>query len=226
MRRRRKKLFTDRCSQCGPGLIPYLKRFTKSPRTDSSGFFMRFMKPIPTTYDETLFRSRLEARWAVFFDQLQIFWSYEPLEIRRENLSYIPDFLLDNIFLDLFGNRPFIEIKPLEPNEEYIEHLKKVRDPEGVDIYIFYGEPAFGVENAIRIFSSGPHTNRVVLVEKGSIQVCKRCKWFTWVNSFGDRSETLCECKLHLCKPDIDTKRAYKIANEYRFDLKRPDNGI
>ena len=36
------------------------------------------VKPIETVYKGYRFRSRLEARWAVFFDALDIEWYYEP----------------------------------------------------------------------------------------------------------------------------------------------------
>lgn len=52
------------------------------------------MKPIPTTYAGCRFRSRLEARWAVFFDQLKIDWQYEPQGYVVGGRPYLPDFLL------------------------------------------------------------------------------------------------------------------------------------
>ncbi|CAL9675620.1 hypothetical protein [Streptomyces griseomycini] len=36
------------------------------------------IKPIETRYKAHRFRSRLEARWAVFFDALGVQWEYEP----------------------------------------------------------------------------------------------------------------------------------------------------
>lgn len=36
------------------------------------------IKPIETVYKGYRFRSRLEARWAVFFDAQGIEWEYEP----------------------------------------------------------------------------------------------------------------------------------------------------
>ena len=36
------------------------------------------MKPIETEYAGCRFRSRLEARWAVFFDALGVRWEHEP----------------------------------------------------------------------------------------------------------------------------------------------------
>lgn len=39
---------------------------------------MSEFKAVQTEYKGYLFRSRLEARWAVFFDTLGIQWEYEP----------------------------------------------------------------------------------------------------------------------------------------------------
>lgn len=45
---------------------------------------------IPTEYRGVHFRSRLEARWACWFDLVGWPWTYEPLELS----GYIPDFLV------------------------------------------------------------------------------------------------------------------------------------
>lgn len=51
--------------------------------------------PIQTRYAGCLFRSRLEARWAVFFDELDIPWRYEHQGYDLgEAGTYLPDFLL------------------------------------------------------------------------------------------------------------------------------------
>ena len=53
------------------------------------------MKVIETEYKDYLFRSRLEARWAVFFDACGIRWEYEPEGIILSDGSwYLPDFYL------------------------------------------------------------------------------------------------------------------------------------
>lgn len=46
---------------------------------------------VPTTYRGVRFRSRLEARYAAFFDELALPWRYEPIDLE----GYIPDYLLD-----------------------------------------------------------------------------------------------------------------------------------
>lgn len=61
------------------------------------------MKAIPTKYGGTNFRSRLEARWAAFFDLSEIRWSYEPIDLD----GWCPDFGLDLNVL--------VEVKPVNP---------------------------------------------------------------------------------------------------------------
>ena len=50
---------------------------------------------IQTSYRGYRFRSRLEARWAVFFDHMGIGWMYEPEGFVIGGRSYLPDFLLE-----------------------------------------------------------------------------------------------------------------------------------
>lgn len=55
------------------------------------------IKPIETHYAGCRFRSRLEARWAVFFDALNIRWEYEPQGYVVNGRGYLPDFLLPDL---------------------------------------------------------------------------------------------------------------------------------
>jgi hypothetical protein len=52
------------------------------------------IKPIETRYAGHRFRSRLEARWAVFFTTLGIRWEYEPQGYIVDGTPYLPDFKL------------------------------------------------------------------------------------------------------------------------------------
>lgn len=74
--------------------------------------------PLETVYAGHRFRSRTEARWAVFFDALGIRWGYETEGFSMDGLLYLPDFLLSD--LDLW-----VEIKGQSPNKE--ELLKGMR---------------------------------------------------------------------------------------------------
>lgn len=55
------------------------------------------LKAIPTLYRETTFRSRLEAKWAVFYSSLGIEWRYEPEGYDLDGTYYLPDFYLPEI---------------------------------------------------------------------------------------------------------------------------------
>ena len=65
------------------------------------------IKPIETKYNGYKFRSRLEARWAVFFDSTGIIYQYEPegFDLGRYGW-YLPDFYLPQY-------NAYVEIKPL-----------------------------------------------------------------------------------------------------------------
>ena len=77
----------------------------------------------PTTFNGIRFRSRLEARWAVFFDYLNIKYLYEPEWDAVKGgwcyVNYKPDFFLPQPF-DLW-----VEIKPKHINKlSYMEQIK------------------------------------------------------------------------------------------------------
>lgn len=56
------------------------------------------LTPITTEYKGFKFRSRLEARWAVFFDAIGVKWLYEPEGFKLpNNSSYLPDFYLPDL---------------------------------------------------------------------------------------------------------------------------------
>ena len=66
------------------------------------------IKPIETIYNGYKFRSRLEARWAVFFDAAGIRYEYEPEGFKTKNgLCYLPDFYLpdENIYVEVKAPR-------------------------------------------------------------------------------------------------------------------------
>ena len=66
------------------------------------------IKAIETVYNGYRFRSRLEARWAVFFDAAGISYQYEPDGFETEDGKYLPDFYLPGL---LYGGI-YAEVKP------------------------------------------------------------------------------------------------------------------
>jgi hypothetical protein len=60
---------------------------------------------IPTLYRGRMYRSRLEARWAAFFDRLGWTYEYEPLDLGK----WSPDFAITAPFDALVEVKPFTE---------------------------------------------------------------------------------------------------------------------
>ena len=57
-------------------------------------------RAIETRYKGYRFRSRLEARWAVFFDALGLKWEYEPEGFELPSGRYLPDFKVEYLGRD------------------------------------------------------------------------------------------------------------------------------
>jgi hypothetical protein len=73
-------------------------------------------RAIETVYADTRFRSRLEAKWATFFDLIGWPWLYEPIDLD----GYIPDFILQ------FHRPLLVEVKPAVLLEELQQHAEKI----------------------------------------------------------------------------------------------------
>lgn len=72
---------------------------------------MNKITAIETIYKGCRFRSRLEARWAVFFDACGIKWEYEPEGFEIDGEKYLPDFYLPDLdtYAEVKGQRPGYE---------------------------------------------------------------------------------------------------------------------
>ena len=72
------------------------------------------LKAIDTAYKGHLFRSRLEARWAVFFDALGLQWEYEVEGYDLDGVWYLPDFKVKTPQ----GSIMWIEVKNFETRSD------------------------------------------------------------------------------------------------------------
>lgn len=83
------------------------------------------IKAIETLYKGYRMRSRLEARWAVFFDALGVQWEYEKEGYDLgEDGWYLPDFWLPNF-------EWWIEIKPSSPSVKEISRIQTLAERTG-----------------------------------------------------------------------------------------------
>ena len=89
---------------------------------------------IETSYRGRRFRSRLEARWAVFFDSLRIPWRYEEqgYRIGERKRPYLPDFWLPEAgaWVEVKGEMSHLDLRLLddaaENFSEYLVHELKL----------------------------------------------------------------------------------------------------
>lgn len=187
------------------------------------------LKAIDTPYKNHLFRSRLEARYAVYFDALNVEWEYEKEGFDLgDGLYYLPDF-----YLPEFGI--YAEIKPTKFN--YKEHTKCKR------------LAVLSQKKVIELVGL-PNVNPSTVIEPYQNYVCSKCGFTERYDFDGER--IYCECKakhdivksvveneaillLHSDKPtykplyytihmddytnDKVIKRAIKKATEARFEF-------
>jgi hypothetical protein len=118
------------------------------------------IQAIETSYTGHRFRSRLEARWAVFFDALNLRWDYEPEGVETPAGRYLPDFMLH-----LPGRRLLFEVKPEnEAREITDDRWNYAAAYFGVPLIVAYGMPRPDRLNP----ADGPPNGHLQLIEENS----------------------------------------------------------
>lgn len=96
---------------------------------------MGTIKAIETRYKGYRFRSRLEARWAVFLDAMGVDYEYELEGFDLGDFWYLPDFYLPE-------HECWIEIKGKPPSEYDLKKIATfcLKSEEG-EVHVFVGDP-------------------------------------------------------------------------------------
>lgn len=110
------------------------------------------MHAIPTEYDGRLYRSRLEARWAVFMDAIEVRFDYEPEAFELDGISYLPDFWLP-------AQGCYYEIKGSYPTQNELDKAHRLARFTQRNVYIEYRSPRLPDwgegDSALCIFPNG-----------------------------------------------------------------------
>lgn len=115
-----------------PGLEP----FNADPK-DMESAWRGDLKPIETVYRGFRCRSRLEARWMVFFDSMGIEFLYEPEGFELPGgIRYLPDFWFPKI--SFWG-----EVKPFSVTREEREKIKLLVFASDRPVMVLIGPPDF-----------------------------------------------------------------------------------
>ena len=104
---------------------------------------MQTIKAIETVYRGYRFRSRTEARWAVYFDALGIEWEYEKEGYDLGELGwYLPDFWLPDRKNELYSSAGyFIEIKGDLPTANELNRIVALANSTKHTVWLFAFSP-------------------------------------------------------------------------------------
>ena len=108
------------------------------------------MKVLPTRYAGIDFRSRTEARWAVFFNTLGVRWVYEMEGFDLPSGNYLPDFWLPD-------QSCWFEVKGEHPTERETSLAMELATATGNTCYIAFGM----LPRSEEMDASGPEYRRV-----------------------------------------------------------------
>lgn len=117
------------------------------------------------SYSSHLFRSQLEARWAIFFDLMGINWDYEPSFYQvGPMLRYLPDIYLPDLQI-------WVEVKgvPFFDAESYAKCLASVGGPMPIPVR----EPPYGAAQMLMLV--GDARNQMGIEEDGHMRPIHTC---------------------------------------------------
>lgn len=130
---------------------------------------MKTQDSIKTIYNGVKFRSRTEARWALFFDKIGWGWNYEAIAIPLEwddydhnevTKWYVPDFYLSDFKLPVeVKHRNFL---PTKLDEQ--KHLRAIEDYGR--LLLLKGPPDFNLYHLRSRFDEGIRSQWVMLLDK------------------------------------------------------------
>ena len=99
-------------------------------------------KPIPTEFKGIVYRSKLEAHWAVYFDTLGVDFVYEAQGFQLKSGWYLPDFKFPD-----YG--AYGEVKPRNEIDDF-DLLRMIEFGEKEELILFYGTPN---ANSTRVYA-------------------------------------------------------------------------
>lgn len=164
------------------------------------------IKAIETAYNGYRFRSRLEARWAVFLRKLGIEYRYEEQGFELPSGLYLPDFTLPN-----FSKPTFLEVKGKPPGPREMDLASQLAQEANACVYIAYGECWIPFKRTIGMYGwTGGDTKRVTYIKN-----CDGCDYLEFsVHPLGE-----CDyCSGVISLTGSRLMDAYRSARQARFE--------
>ncbi|MEC7641252.1 MAG: hypothetical protein VYC17_03765 [Nitrospinota bacterium] len=135
-----------------------------------------YSSPIETEFRGVMFRSRVEARWAVFLHELKVDYSYEPpAEFLPSGKPYTPDFWINDW-------NAYIEIKADDKDDQGLLRCIELKNSfsenkfhgEKTKVLMFYGEPS-NLEGFVFLSMFQASEFETLQVCRFKIEQCKNC---------------------------------------------------
>lgn len=137
----------------------------------------RRFQPLPTTVGTTSYRSRLEAKWAVFWRSLGILAEYEAGGFDLgDAIAYRPDFRIPSW-------ETWVEIKPHGVDLAVAEvRCQALARSSGWRVLLIVGEPS---DRGYSVTAYGDFNDQRFLIEGGHFAECPRCEGLGVVSDWG-----------------------------------------
>lgn len=132
---------------------------------------MSTLKAIDTRYDGCLFRSRREARWAVFFNTAEIPWEYEEQGYDLGEAGwYLPDFRINK------GTPAecFFEVKGEAPTPDELAKAAALCEQSKLPVYVYYADVRLPAGGDLCGMTEQTYLN-------GIFQECERAMARDWI---------------------------------------------
>lgn len=107
------------------------------------------MKKLKIKYNEYSFKTKTEAKWAVYFETLGIKFQYEDYGFDLGNMNYLPDMYLPELGM-------WVEIKGRDLNDYEEEKAKRLCIETKQPVLLLEGDPAL---KAYAMLTPAPHLN-------------------------------------------------------------------
>jgi hypothetical protein len=161
----------------------------------------------PTEYGGVLYRSTTEARWAVFFDSLDMKYIYEPEWFVTHAGAYKPDFLL-------VGQSLIAEVKPsFDSDPAGVQKLRSLIAGRGMERGVIL--PAIQPGD-VHLLLMGPDHGEVWEDDRGTWLTCPQGYHFD-VQSVPEIGCKECPQEGNYWYESDRIRRAYTFARSYRF---------
>lgn len=178
------------------------------------------IKPIETKYKGYRFRSRLEARWAVFFDALRLEWEYEKEGYNLGDLGfYLPDFWISNLY-DRYGRKGmFAEVKGEEATDLEIQKLARLTIGKNYAAMLQGGMKPFNLMDTDNEFLEVGWQDGAVTIDNPMVFMkCYSCGAVKY--EFAENNYCICDlCEAPADDEHPDIIRAYEKALSARFEF-------